>query len=59
MDWQPQIIKYNQSDPESSRPSNILIDGVTFQNFKRSGPSLLKRGEAGPTLAALVLPEAR
>ena len=40
MDWQPQIIKYNQSDPESSRPSNILIEGATFQNFLRSGSAV-------------------
>jgi hypothetical protein len=40
VDWQPQIIKYNRGDPESSRPSDVLIDGVTFQNFKRSGPDV-------------------
>jgi hypothetical protein len=35
-------------DPNMENPKTL---------FKRSGPSLLKRGEAGPTLAALVLPE--
>ena len=40
MDWQPQIAKANQSDPESSRPHNILIENATFQNYERSGSSV-------------------
>jgi hypothetical protein len=41
---------------------SFLID-PTLKNprtlFRPSGPSLLKRGESGPTLAALALPDAR
>jgi hypothetical protein len=37
-------------DPNTPNPKKL---------FKPSGPSLLKRGESGPTLAALVLPDAK
>jgi hypothetical protein len=40
MDWQPQIAKANQGDPESSRPNNILIENATFRNYLRSGSSV-------------------
>ena len=37
-------------DPNVSNPKKL---------FRPSGPSLLKRGESGPTLAALVLPDVK
>jgi hypothetical protein len=37
VDWQPQVGKANRDDPASSRPTGIVIDGVTFRNFTRSG----------------------
>lgn len=33
---QPQIIKYNPDDPDIAQPTQILIDGVSFHDFRRS-----------------------
>jgi chitodextrinase len=40
VDNQPQLKKYNQSDPDSSRPYNILIEGNSFHDFRRSGSTV-------------------
>jgi hypothetical protein len=40
VDNQPQVKKYNQGEPESSRPKNILVDGAYFHDYLRSGPSI-------------------
>lgn len=40
VDNQPQIKKYNPGDPSSSRPFNVLIDGASFANFRRSGSTI-------------------
>jgi hypothetical protein len=40
VDNQPQVKKYNQGDPDSSRPRNILIDGAYFHDYLRSGSSV-------------------
>ena len=38
VDWQPQIGIYDRAYPDDARPRRIVIDGVTFRNYKRSGP---------------------
>jgi hypothetical protein len=37
---QPQIKKYNRDDPDSSAPSNVLIDGASFHDYRRNGSSV-------------------
>ena len=37
---QPQIKKYNPTDPDVAAPSNILIDGASFHDFRRSDRSV-------------------
>jgi chitodextrinase len=37
---QPQIKRYNPTDAVSSAPSNILVDGVSFHDYRRSDTSV-------------------
>jgi hypothetical protein len=37
---QPQIKKYNPTDPDSSQPTQILVDGASFHDFRRSDNSV-------------------
>src|SRR6476646_6182780 len=37
---QPQIIKYNPEDPDIAEPTDILIDGVSFHDFRRTDDSV-------------------
>ena len=40
VDNQPQVKKYNQTDPDSSRPFNVLVEDAYFHDFTRSGTTV-------------------